>query len=284
MTCISPSKWGRRVIAMVLCSTVCCAIAATGTTTTARADDPGRDWTTTELGITVTQEEILDDFNRGAEFWPAVCRYIEQRGTSMADDPTRAAAVAIIRQTNVALHRQFFDTDEQGALDVIRYTSWSLRRAAISRLAAALVNDRQSVLALRDSWQRTWTEAGDKSPEALADLMARRTQEALAPLALDLGTAEQITQLSRRLAVCMHEMQATETAEILRGAERHANNEQTRDMLRGIVDAADLASISRAGGDHLGIAHFKSAWAELALVREKARTTALNLRPLRRRP
>ena len=232
------------------------------------------EWTTTELGITVTQTDILDAFENCSSFWPAVCRHVEKQGDDMASPSARTAAVAIIRQTQLELHTHFFEGDEQAAKDVIRYTAWGLRRAAIYRQAAELVDDRPTLLRLREAWQNVCDESGDQPLNVLEEQLLRGTDEALANAAIEAVNAARIQQSARQLAACVAEMQATNTAEILRRAEHQTKNEQARNLLRAIVAAADWASIAHAGKGSVGVTQFKAAWEELAQNRDPAQATA----------
>jgi hypothetical protein len=233
------------------------------------------EWTTTELGITVTQAEILDAFEGCSEFWPAVCRHIEKRAVDMGTEASRSSAVDIIRKTQLELHKQFFETDETSAKDVICYTAWGLRRAAIYRQVADLVDDRRTLLRVRKAWQDVCDEALDQPLNVLEEQMLRGTDDAVAGLALEPAKAEQVRQCARQHAACVAQMSATNTAEILRRAERQTNNEQTRNLLRDIVEAADWACIAHADKGSIGVTQFKAAWEELAQNREPAQATAL---------
>lgn len=232
------------------------------------------EWTTTELGITVTQAEILDAFEGCSEFWPAVCRHVEKRADDMGSESSRSAAVAIIRQTRLELHKQFFETDETSAKDVIRYTAWGLRRAAIYRQVADLVDDRPTLLRVRKAWQDVCDESLDQPLNVLEDQMLRGTEDVLANVPLEPAKAEQLHQCARQLAACVSQMSATNTAEILRRADRQTSNEQTRNLLHDIVEAADWACIAHADKGSIGLTQFKAAWEELAQYREPAQATA----------
>lgn len=264
-----PARWKHCVAIAALSALAICSRGLPS-----HAGEPN-EWTTTELGITVTQTEILDAFESCSEFWPAVCRHVEKRGEDMASQTARTAAVAIIRQTQLELHKQFFETDEQAAQDVIRYTAWGLRRAAIYRQAAELIGERPTLLRVRQAWQNVCVESSDQPLDVLEGQLLRGTEEALATASLEPETTRQIEQCVRQLAACVSQMQATNTAEILRRAERQTKNEQTRNLLRDIVEAADWASIAHADKGSVGVTQFKAAWAELAQTRDPAQATAL---------
>ncbi len=200
------------------CRLTCCGALLLGAGSMSRADETTPDWTTTELGVTVTHDEILDTIDRCADFWPAVCRHVEKQGDEIASDAARTAVIGIIRKTQFELHKQFFEADDR-AKDMIVYTSWGLRRAMLYRRAGDLVKDRQTLIRLRDAWQACLDGPSRGATEDLADTMARRTSECLASSDLDAGTAEQLISISRDIAACMNAMEATGTAAILRRAE-----------------------------------------------------------------
>lgn len=233
------------------------------------------EWTTTELGITITQTEILDAFDGCSEFWPAVCRHIEKRGDEMASDSARSAAVAIIRQTQLELHKHFFETDEQGAHDVLRYTAWALRRGAVYHQAAKYAGDRPTMLRLHEAWLDVCDESENQSLGVLEEQMLLGTDEVLAGAALETTKAKEIRKCARQLAACVVEMQGTNTAAILLRADRETKNDQIRTLLRNIVEAADWASLTHADNGSVGVTQFKAAWEELTQHRDPAPATAL---------
>ena len=260
-----------------LLNSACCGIACLalllGAAPRAHSAEPAVDWTTTELDVTVTHEQILDAIDRCADFWPQVCRHIEKDGDALADDPARAAAVAVIRQTQFDLHKQFFSSDEL-AQDAINYTSWGLRRASLFRRVGELLNDREALLRLRATWQNAVTDVRIR-PDDLAAEVARRTSETASDLRLDTAKTQQVVEAGRDIAQCMMAMEATETAKLLRQAERLTNNPQARDLLRDIIDAADWAMLIDVGEGRFGVAQFRAAWNELAVMRRHTRVAAL---------
>ncbi|MGD9647593.1 MAG: hypothetical protein AB7U73_17900 [Pirellulales bacterium] len=258
----------------------CCAHLAVATlgvlfwsTPTSNAGDATSDWTTTELDVTVTHNQILDSFDRYADFWPEVCRHVEKQGDAIGDDPARETVVAIIRKAQFDLHKQFFETDEL-AKDAITYTSWGLRRAELFRRVNDIVKDRDQVIRLRDAWQTCTRESTNLSSN-LPDKLSDQTARFVATLQLDPTAKDRLIKTSRDIAQCMLAMEATSTAKLLRRAERQTNNPQARDLLHDIVDAADWALLSDTGEGRFGAAQFKAAWAELAATRRAATVTAL---------
>ncbi len=268
----STPRFRVRIAITALAAIVCWRI-PTFFNTMALGGETSSDWTTTELGLTVTHDEILDTFDRCADFWPAVCRHVERQGDSIASDPARTAAVAIIRQTQSELHNRFF-ASEVGAQDAIAYTSWGLRRAALYRRVDKLVDDRNTLIQLRVLWQ-TYVHEPAGPPVDLPDQIASKTAEAVASLQLDAPTAEQIVQVSRDIARCVLAMEATSTAKFLRQAAHQTNNPQARDLLHDIVDAADWALLMDSGQGRFGVTQFKAAWVELAATRRDTTVTAL---------
>jgi hypothetical protein len=233
-------------------------------------------WNTTELGITVTQAEILEAFESCSAFWPAVCRHIEKRGDDMGSEPVRSAAVSIIRQTQLELHKHFFESDEQTAQDVVKYTAWAVRRTALYQQAEGLAGNRATILRLREEWNEAYDGSTPQPLDVLEAQLLQATNDVLASADLDPAKAEGIRVCARQLAACINQMQATGTAEILRRAELKTKNEQTRSLLRDIVEAADWACMSYSGKRLVGVTEFKAAWAELAESREPGQTTASN--------
>ncbi|MBX9792324.1 MAG: hypothetical protein K2Y37_25775 [Pirellulales bacterium] len=241
-------------------------------TTSARGDDAAANWTTTELGVTIKHDQILDAIDRCAEFWPQVCRHIEKHGDSMAEPGARAAVVAVIRRTQFELHKQFFASDEL-ARDAIDYTSWGLRRAALYHRVDELLNDRDVLIRVRAAWQNALTDV--RSLDDLPTEIARRTTETAAELRLDLARTQQLVQTSGEIAHCMMAMESTSTAKLLRQAERLTNNPQARNLLHDVIDAADWAHLTDSGEGRFGAAQFRAAWNDLTAMRRQTTVAAL---------
>ncbi|MCA9101484.1 MAG: hypothetical protein R3C10_20495 [Pirellulales bacterium] len=109
--------------------------------------------TTEDLGLRVTQDDIITAIQEQSEFWPPVRDYVNSRQFDrVADAPTRAEAVVFLKRVHDELHDRLMGEDERRALDLVTYLGHRLRTFTIYRQLRDTVGDEAALVALVEHW------------------------------------------------------------------------------------------------------------------------------------
>ncbi len=216
--------------------------------------------TTTELGVTVTANDILDAMEESSSFWPAVRRYIVSSDFKAADQVSRIAADRCIGQVQDQLYNRLMGGDDAAAMDVIHYITWSIRRNHFLRELRDTVGDAEAVGRLRSIWCENFSSALGRGTIADLQPLAAQMEPRLKLLGLPNERQTQVLSLWRSLGTCMLQLEETQTGKLLRETDRTLAGRPEADLVRRIVTAADWACAMKTHSGPAVRADFISAW------------------------
>jgi hypothetical protein len=199
--------------------------------------------TTTELGVTVTAEDILDTFDQWAAFWPVVCKYIDSPQFTAADEAVRRDAGAYLRQVRDELYGRLMGDDQAAGADLIRYVQWNVRRAHFLRELKGTASNREAAAQLRGLWYGSFSLAALSSRTIDPKVLPGEIESQFKPLGPAGQRHQQQTDLYASIATCLARMQATQTGQVLLALSQSLQGQRHADLVRKIVAAADWACV-----------------------------------------
>lgn len=227
---------------------------------------------TTELGVTVTPDDIYDSIQETTDFWPPVRAYVGGARFDVATPDAREATEVFLKQAHTFLHHQLFEKDEATAMDLIDYLSWRIRRFTFLRQMREVLNDDALLAALKDDWERLQREANDLPADkqhaaqaAIPTAMASRMNAA----GVEKQESDQVLEMWRQIAVCIDHMDATEAGQGMLGFEEQAKSLDltTGTLIRDVVSAAEWTLIIKPKGTLAEHTDFRPAWDSLLKLR-----------------
>lgn len=257
---------------------VVCVVGMCGQVSTAQDDlQP-----TTELGVTVTPDNIYDSIQETTDFWPPVRAYVGGDRFEVATPESRDATEAFLKQAHTFLHDQLFEKDEATAMDLIDYLTWRIRKFVFLRQMRELLADDTLLIAMKDDWERLHREVKELPAEK------QTAARAAIPGAMhDLMTAsgvakpqsDQVRKLWLQIDVCVAHMDATESGQGMLEFEEQAKalDRTTATLIRDVVSAAEWTLITKPNGTLAEHTDFQPAWNELLELR--AAHTAASVSP-----
>jgi hypothetical protein len=118
--------------------------------TEARCADPLKP--STELGITVTPQQVFNSMTEMAAYWPAVRNYVESEKFTAADLATRKLAVERLKQLDARMSARLDSEEEAVGLDFLEYLAARVRKTeAFRQLREAIDND-LAMFRLKTHW------------------------------------------------------------------------------------------------------------------------------------
>src|SRR5687767_13753861 len=132
--------------------------------------------TTTELGLTVTADQVLDSMLELDGFWPPVRNYISGEQFKVSDRETRRAAVGRLKQLDEQMSERLLSEDTAVGQDLFDYIAARLRKYEFLRLLAATVADDSTMIALKIEWDRALEDAYTLPESARAERLAANVQ------------------------------------------------------------------------------------------------------------
>lgn len=237
---------------------------------------------TTELGVTVTPDDIYDSIQETTDFWPPVRAYVGGARFEVSTPEARKATEAFLKQAHTFLHDQLFEKDEATAMDLINYLSWRIRKFAFLRQMREVLNDDALLAALKDDWERLQREANDLPNDqqqaartAIPTAMASRMNAA----GVEQQQSDQVLEMWRQIAVCVEHMDATESGQGMLEFEEQAKalDLTTATLIRDVVSAAEWTLIIKPAGTLVEHTDFRPAWD--GLLKLRAAHTAATVDP-----
>lgn len=217
----------------------------------------------TELGVTVTPNQIFDSFEESLTFWPAVRRCVLSGELNGADQAICVEADAYIGQVQDQLHDRLMGADQDKALDVINYVTWNLRRTHFFRQLRNTVANDEATCRLRRAFYRQVGRQMQGGRTVDSDLLVTALEPELKALALGLDTEVRARELLRSIGACQIAIERTETGQLLRQAEEALDGQPCANVVRRIVSAVDWAGVIKDHGSLARREHFVVAWEQL---------------------
>lgn len=215
---------------------------------------------TTELGVTVTGDEIIDSFEETMSLWPAIRKYVISADFAVADETTRMAADAYIGQVQRELQNRLMGENDAAALDLIRYATWSIRRAHFFRQLRDTIDRPEAMVKLRDTWYRNFLEAVAAGGPVKLTALEAAIEPHLRGLALSPQRHAEALRLWSAIGHCMLAMESTQTGRLVREADRALEGRPEASLTRQIVAAAEWASIMKSHPGKAVRDDFITAW------------------------
>lgn len=241
--------------------------------------------TTTEFGITVTQEQIVNAISESQDFWPGVRRHIVSEKFPVADAAVRAEAAKILKEVDSRLAQLLFSANQQQAQELLEFIANRLRKFNMYRDLRATLADDALTCRLKDRF-----EFGHRAicqlPE---DKRAAAHVQLLAEMKAEMTTArvsdEILTKAMgkwERLGQNMDRMHRSAPGALMQEFENQlrAGDPKLRMLMAGIVRAADWAVITQTESKPLRATDFVSAW-ESCLKYEQKQAQSGTKNPLK---
>jgi hypothetical protein len=240
------------------------------TTSIARAQDFA---TTTEFGVKITSENILDAIQEAQDFWAPVLEYLGSEQFAVADPAMRKQTIEFFTRLHEALYKQLFEGDEASARDLLDYLCTRLRKIVLYQQLRTAMNDDAALVTMMERWERGYREVSSLPAEeravrvqGLLDMMPREMET----LGLSAEARDKAMPLWKLQAQCMARMYVTRAGAIFAKFEQEARgfDRPVGELLRNIATAADWAMITKEG-KNASRADFERAWKSLAELRTK---------------
>lgn len=219
--------------------------------------------TTTELGVTITPDDLFDALDESCAFWPAVRKHLKGNDFKVADADVRATAERNIAVMQDRLHRRLMEGDDAAGSDVLQFAIWSLRKTRLYQELRATLGDPQLVQQLREAWSANCRNQ-------LTEGAAPSAEELVAPMLSEIKTrgvpadrAAKTADLLGKIAVCTLRVRATDTSRMIREYDQSLGDTPAAMLTRDVVFAADWAGVIKPQGARLKKEHFLRAWEEL---------------------
>lgn len=218
----------------------------------------------TELGVTITANDVFDGIEESMTFWPAVRKHLASPEFGVADLAQRKEVVAYIRDVQGKLHDRLMGGDNAQGMDVLNFACWNLRRIHFMREMRGAINADDALPRLRvefhNHYARLLREQGVVAPEQLTAAI----EPQLKLLALPVDRHAQAMELWHKVALCLIAMEATGVGGVMREADHALDGSPAAELTRRVVAAADLASIMKPQSGPATKADFLAAWDRLA--------------------
>lgn len=232
----------------------------------ARAQDPIE--TTTELGITITPDDVFAAVTDQSDFWPAVRRHLESEEFTDGTPQDRRHAAQFIKRVNDHLFQRLFNEDDSIALDLLHYTAARLREYAIFRRLREIIDDDPAMQALKHGWDTSQRRIQRSGPEQAAQLERDLIEEMAARMqARELPPATIQTALPewQRLDEAHDLTHATAAGQAMIRFELEGSDPSGpyAALMPRVAAAADWAILVQQPGEPLSKEAFRSAWAAL---------------------
>jgi hypothetical protein len=254
-------------------------VAALVAATTVVAQDDDVPPPTTELGITITFEQLTAAIQEQQDFWGPVKKHIAGDNFPGYEVAARQQAVAFLKQVHDELYERLFERDEGAALDMYDYLGMRLRKIEIYRRLRTAIGDDAAFVAIMDRWERAQRDI-HALPEAERDARVQATLELLPGEMQSVGLSAEKTATAIKLwemqAQCMKRMAHTKAGKAMLGFDREMRKAEPplSDLLRSIANATDWALIGKQSDASIAKADFIRAWDELNQLKAKTRTAA----------
>lgn len=229
------------------------------------AADPEAAKTTTELGVTVTANQVLDSMLEMDGFWPPVRNYIGGVRFDVSDPQTRREAVGLLKKIDEQMSERLFSEDVAVGQDLFAYVAARLRKYEFLRRLAATVADDSAMIALKTEWDRALEEVYTL-PEAERAARLAANVEAMRPAMRRAGLPDDKLQatlpLWELLAQSTLRVDATDAGRVAVAFECEivgAKGEAARLVCR-IMEATEWALIVKPADEDLSRRHFLAAW------------------------
>jgi hypothetical protein len=221
--------------------------------------------TTTEFGITVTTDQIIDSMLEMEGFWPPVRAYIASDRFPVADAATRRESVEHLKALSRLLSARLASDDDSVGQDLAQYVAARLRKYECYRQLRAALKEDALTLRLKEVWERAMDEcngvpAGELQ-EKLQELKLRMEQEMQAAhcSAETIGRARPWWD---RLAQTKLRIEGTSAGRAVMEYERQIESSSPAccELTVSVLDATEWALITKADGREITRSDFLAAW------------------------
>jgi hypothetical protein len=223
---------------------------------------------TTELGITITPDQMYDAIQETQDFWPPVRHYIASDQFPLGTEATRRQASDFFKGVNDGLHDRLFGEDEAAALDLFDYLAARLRYFELYRQLRAALDDDHRLVALKADWEGQLREIGDLDPQARNTRIHESVDQMVAQVRsqpVELAQVAAVGEAWHNIAAAYIRMNETAAGQMMIGFENDAKAypEELGLVIRAVVQAQDWAQVVKPAGKLLRRADFEAAWTEL---------------------
>lgn len=101
----------------------------------------GQAASTTEFGITITQDEIISAIQESQEFWAGVRKHVTSDKFAVADTKLRVAGAKFLKDVDAKLGERLFSSDPKVAQDLLDFLAGRLRKFAMYREVRTILAD-----------------------------------------------------------------------------------------------------------------------------------------------
>lgn len=239
--------------------------------------------TTTEYGITITPDQLMNAIAESQGFWPGVRKHIVSDQFAVADPAVRQEAVKFLKRVDSRLADMLFGGDVEQGQALMKYLGARIRKFQMYRELRATVNNDPLMCDLKNKW-----EVGVREIYKLdADKQEAATQQLLAKIRAGLVAGEVPADAVDRamakwslLDKVMHGMRFSPVGDVMDEIEQEAlhSDVAVRNLLASILRAVEWAMVTCPSNRTLKSADFLAAW-ECCLKFDQQRTTASTRKP-----
>jgi hypothetical protein len=241
--------------------------------------------TTTEFGITVTQEQIINAISESQDFWPGVRKHIVSEKFPVADAAVRAQAAKVLKDVDSRLSQLMFSANQAQAQELVEFIANRLRKFSMYRDLRTTLADDALTCRLKERFEfghRAICQLPeDKRAAAHVELLAEVKAEMVAARVGD-DTLTKAMEKWERLGQNMDRMHRSAPGALMQEFENQlrAGDPKLKLLMASIVRAADWAVITQTESKPLKAADFVAAW-ESCLKYDQKQAQNGNKNPLK---
>jgi hypothetical protein len=113
----------------------------------------GQAASTTEYGITITQDEIISAIQESQEFWAGVRKHVNSDKFAVADAKLRATATKFLKDVDAKLGERLFSSDPKVAQDLLDFLANRLRKFAMYREVRGVLGNDALLCRVKEHWE-----------------------------------------------------------------------------------------------------------------------------------
>lgn len=221
--------------------------------------------TTTEFGITVTTDQIIDSMLEMEGFWPPVRAYIASDRFPVGDAATRRESVEHLKALSRLLSARLASDDDTVGQDLALYVAARLRKYECYRQLRAALHDDALMLKLKNIWERAMDECNGLTPaelEGRLDEVKSRIEEEMKTARCTSETVAKAKPWWDRLAQTKLRIEATSAGRAVMQYEREIESSSPAccELTIDVLDATEWALITKADDRDITRSDFLAAW------------------------
>lgn len=208
----------------------------------------GQAASSTEYGVTITQDEIISAIQESQEFWAGVRRHMTSDKFAVADPKLRATAAKFLKDVDAKLAERLFSNDPKVAQDLLDFLAGRLRKFHMYRKIRDIVGDDALVCRVKEHWEmghRGVCLKPEAERAAACKQLLAETESMLTAAHLDPAKVQKTMTVWHDLCHNMDKLHNTGVGGMMQDCETvvRTGDPKLKELLAGVVRAADWALI-----------------------------------------